>query len=215
MATQAEVLQKVSDYCTEKQYTLNDDFRSQFSERFAKANAEANVEDEAISNSIKFSIDTAFSAASKELKLKDEAWNKEKSDYLKQIEELKKKSEGKKNGDGKKDPITTIELPKDVKEELEELKTFKTQKEQQEKHARVLSMAKKNVREDLHGQLEALFNAINVDYSKDDEALVKQLNESFTSIYQGQVGNIKPKVASESIKDDEALIGSVPKINVY
>jgi hypothetical protein len=71
MAKQEEVLQKVNDYCTEKQYTLNDDFRSKFSEKFATSNADADVNDENILNSIKFNIDTAFSATSKELKIKN------------------------------------------------------------------------------------------------------------------------------------------------
>ena len=69
MATQAEVLQKVTDYCTVKQYTLNDSFRSKFSEKFATANAEADIADENVLNSIKFNLDTAFSAASQEMKV--------------------------------------------------------------------------------------------------------------------------------------------------
>ena len=215
MAKKEDVLQKVNDYCSEKNYTLDDDFRSQFSEKFAEANAEANVDDEAVMSSIKFNVDTAFSAASKELKLKGEAWNKEKSDYEKQIEELKKKTDGKKDETNKKENIVKFEMPEEVKVELEELKSFKTQKEQQEKRARILSLAKKNVREDLHGQLESLLNVINIDYSKDDTELVKQLSESFTKVYQGQVGDIKPKRAVASIKDDEALIESAPKVNVY
>ena len=87
MATQAEVLQKVTDYCTEKQYTLNDSFRSKFSEKFATANAEADISDENVLNSIKFNLDTAFSAASQEMKVKDETWKTKEAEYLKQIEE--------------------------------------------------------------------------------------------------------------------------------
>ena len=60
MATKEEVLQKVTDYCTEKQYTLNEDFRSQYSEKYAANYAEADVNNEAVLKDIKFHLDTAL-----------------------------------------------------------------------------------------------------------------------------------------------------------
>ena len=111
MASEAEVLEKVGSYCTEKQYTLNDDFRSKFSEKFAKINAEADINDENVLNSIKFNLDTAFSAASKELKVKDETWKNKESEYLKQIEALKKNP--------KVEETKVVELPEEIKKNLE------------------------------------------------------------------------------------------------
>src|SRR5574344_19282 len=78
MATEVEVLEKVGTYCTEKQYTLDDNFRSQFSSKFAAANAEADINDENISKSIKFALDSAFSAASKGIEAQKKVWDEEK-----------------------------------------------------------------------------------------------------------------------------------------
>ena len=213
MATQEEILQKVNEHCTEKQYTLNDDFRSKFSEKFAKINAEADINDENVLNSIKFNIDTAFSAASKELKVKDEAWKTKETEFLKQIEELKKsqKVDNKKPDKEEKE----FKLPDDLKNELEEIKQFKEEKQKQEKRANVLKIAQKNVREDLHGNLEEVLSIMQLDYSKTDEELAKQLDTNFTKIYKGKIGDVRPQSSQVSFKKYDELIKNVPKANVY
>jgi|SRR5574344_1010940 len=213
MATQEEILQKVNEHCTEKQYTLNDDFRSKFSEKFAKINAEADINDENVLNSIKFNIDTAFSAASKELKVKDEAWKAKESEFLKQIEELKKSQKVDDNKPDKEEK--EFKLPDDLKNELEEIKQFKEEKQKQEKRANVLKIAQKNVREDLHGNLEEVLSIMQLDYSKTDEELAKQLDTNFTKIYKGKIGDVRPQSSQVSFKKYDELIKNVPKANVY
>ena len=213
MATQEEILQKVNEHCTEKQYTLNDDFRSKFSEKFAKINAEADINDENVLNSIKFNIDTAFSAASKELKVKDEAWKTKEAEFLKQIEELKKSQKVDNNKLDKEEK--EFKLPDDLKNELEEIKQFKEEKQKQEKRANVLKIAQKNVREDLHGNLEEVLSIMQLDYSKTDEELAKQLDTNFTKIYKGKIGDVRPQSSQVSFKKYDELIKNVPKANVY
>lgn len=206
MAKQEEVLQKVNDYCTEKQYTLNDDFRSKFSEKFADANADADIADENVLNSIKFNIDTAFSAASKELKIKDEAWKKKESEYKAQIESLKVTHKGKET--------IEVTLPEEVKTQLDELNRFREKQLEQEKRAKILELAKKEVRSDLHNDLEEVLNIMNLDYKKDEKDLAKELNSNFTKLYKKQIGDTKP-ITSHATKDnDEEFFKTVKKIKV-
>lgn len=203
MATLEEVSQKVNEHCTEKQYTLNDDFRSKFSEKFAEANPDADINDEKVLNSIKFNIDTAFSAASKELKIKDETWKTKEADYLKQIETLKKNQK-----------VEGFKLPDDLKNELEEIKQFKEEKQKQEKRANILEMAKKNVRKDLHSDLEDVLSIMELDYSKDEKVLAEQLNSNFTKLYKGRIGNIKPLSPGSTVIKDEDIIESVKSVKI-
>ena len=214
MAKPEEVLQKVNDYCAEKQYTLNDDFRSRFSDKFAGNNADADINDENIINSIKFNLDTAFSAASKELKINSEAWKTKESEYLKQIETLKKAHhEGDGNGGVKAEP-PKFELTDDIKNQLNELNKFKIEKQTQEKRAKVLEIAQKSVREDLRGKLEDLLGIMQIDYSKDAKELATQLNDSFVKIYKDQIGNVKPQSPDNKSKMYEKILESAPKIKI-
>lgn len=206
MAKPEEVLQKVTDYCTEKQYTLNDDFRSQFSEKFAKVNTDADINDENVLNSIKFNLDTAFSAASKELKIKDETWKNKESEYLKQIEALKKNP--------KVEETKVVELPEEIKKELGELTKFKEEKQKQEKRAKVLNIAKNKVREDLHSNLEEVLSIMQLDYSKTDEELAQQLDSNFTKIYTGKIGDIRPISSHSKETKDEDWLNGVKKVQI-
>lgn len=211
-----DVIQKVNDYCTEKQYTLDDSFRSQFSEKFANSNADADVNDENILNSIKFNIDTAFSAASKELKIKDETWKTKEAEYQKQIEALKKShhdGEGEGKGRGKTDP-PEFKLSDDDKNLLDELKKFKIEKQQQEKRAKVLDMAKSKVRTDLHPDLEEILNIMQLDYSKDEKELAEMLNSNFSKLYKGKIGDVRPVDAQSQNLKDEDIIKGVKKVEI-
>jgi type VI protein secretion system component VasK len=211
MATQEEVLQKVNDYCTEKQYTLNDDFRSKFSAKFADAHSDAPVDDENVLSNIKFNLDTAFSAASKELKVKDESWKTKEAEYLKQIEALKKTHDGKKEEPKK----VESEVPEDVRKELEELKRYQAEGQKREKRANVLKLAQKNVREDLHENLEDVLNIMQLDYSKDDSELAKELNANFTKIYKGKIGDVRPQLSQSTKRSYDDILKNLPKVNVF
>lgn len=209
MATEAEVLEKVGSYCTEKQYTLNDDFRSQFSDKFSAANPEADINDENILNSIKFNLDTAFSAASKGIEAEKKKWETEKTKLNGEIENLKKNQPEGKTPKNKVEE-KNLELPEDVKKDLNELKTFKEKQLQQEKRAEVLELAKKNVRQDLYENLSTLLDMSTFDYSKDTKDLAKQLNENFTKLYKNNIGDIRPASPETKNKKVSEILDSVP-----
>ena len=202
MATEAEVLEKVGTYCTEKQYTLDDNFRSQFSNKFAAANAEADINDENISKSINFALDSAFSAASKGIEAQKKIWDEEKIKLNGEIEKLKKTP--KKEGENK------FELPDDIKEKLNKLDAIEEKRSRQEKRAEVLELAKKGVREDLQGNLEDLLYMTSIDYTKESKELAKQLNDNFAKLYKNNIGDIKPSSPEKKARKVEDILNSIP-----
>ena len=208
MATQAEVLEKVGTYCTEKQYTLDDNFRSQFSNKFAAANAEADINDENISKSIKFALDSAFSAASKGIEAQKKVWDEEKIKLNGEIEKLKKAP--KKEGEQKKEGENKFELPDDIKEKLNKLDAIEEKRSRQEKRAEVLELAKKGVREDLQGNLEDLLDMTSLDYTKESKELAKQLNDNFAKLYKNNIGDIKPSSPEKKARKVEDILNSIP-----
>ena len=209
METESEVLEKVGSYCTEKQYTLNDDFRSQFSNKFSASNPDADINDENTLNSIKFNLDTAFSAASKGIEAEKKNWETEKTKLNGEIENLKKNQPEWKTPKNKVEE-KNLELPEDVKKDLNELKTFKEKQLQQEKRAEVLELAKKNVRQDLYENLSTLLDMSTFDYSKDTKDLAKQLNENFTKLYKNNIVDIRPASPETKNKKVSEILDSVP-----
>ena len=202
MATEVEVLEKVVTYCTEKQYTLDDNFRSQFSNKFAAANAEADINDENISKSIKFALDSAFSAASKGIEAQKKVWDEEKIKLNGEIEKLKKIP--------KKEWENKFELPDDIKEKLNKLDAIEEKRSRQEKRAEVLELAKKGVREDLQGNLEDLLDMTSLDYTKESKELAKQLNDNFAKLYKNNIGDIKPSSPEKKARKVEDILNSIP-----
>ena len=188
---------------------MNDDFRSQFSDKFSAANPEADINDENILNSIKFNLDTAFSAASKGIEAEKKKWETEKTKLNGEIENLKKNQPEGKTPKNKVEE-KNLELPEDVKKDLNELKTFKEKQLQQEKRAEVLELAKKNVRQDLYENLSTLLDMSTFDYSKDTKDLAKQLNENFTKLYKNNIGDIRPASPETKNKKVSEILDSVP-----
>ena len=211
MAEVKDVLQKVDDYCTEKQYTLDDSFRSQFSEKFVGANADADVNDENVLKSIKFNLDTAFSATSKGIKSHEETWKQKEADYLRQIEEAKKSSKGEVKPPKVKGES---ELPEEVMKKLEELDKFKSASEKQEKRAEILAAAKRSVREDLHDELSDILDMTTIDYTKDSKALADELSAKVTKIFKNKIGDVRPKSAESKSKLEEDLIKAVGTVKI-
>ncbi|MDD4728877.1 MAG: hypothetical protein PHN55_09035 [Dysgonamonadaceae bacterium] len=213
MATQEEVLQKVGDYCSEKSYTLDDVFRSKFSEKFAAANAEANINDANVLDSIKFNLDTAFSATSRGIEANEKTWKAKEAEYLKKIESYEKTP---KITPEKKQPEKPVaEIPDDVKKKLEELEKLQMEGQKREKRANVLKLAQTGIREDLHGKLEDVLNIMQLDYTKDEKDLAKQLNDNFNLLYKGSIGDIKPISPQTTNKRLNDFLASLPKSNVY
>ena len=191
MATQAEVLQKVTDYCTEKQYTLNDSFRSKFSEKFATANAEADITDENVLNSIKFNLDTAFSAASQEMKVRDETWKTKEAEYLKQIEELKKVPEGNKGG-GKEETITEPAIPEEYMEYLKYAKELKEKDTLAAKKKSIVELASKNFTSaEQKAGFEKFIDTQNIDTTKETSELSEKFAGIYGSIFKETIGENK------------------------
>ena len=206
MASEAEVLEKVGSYCTEKQYTLDDSFRSQFSNKFAAANPDADINDENILKSIKFNLDSAFSATSKGIEAQKKGWDEEKAKLTSEIEKLKKAPTKKEEKKGEEQ----FELPEDIKQRLSKLEAIEERTYRQEKRAEVLELAKKGVREDLQGNLEDLLDMTSLDYTKESKDLAKQLNENFAKLYKNNIGDIKPSSPERKTRRVEDILNSVP-----
>ena len=89
--TKEEVLQKANEYCSEKGYTtetLTDEFKDKFSDFFAKKYAEQSADDETALADLQFNLNTAFSATSKGITMKQKGFEEKENDYKRQIEEL-------------------------------------------------------------------------------------------------------------------------------
>lgn len=205
--TNEEVLQKVNDYCTEKQYTtatLTDGFKNKFVEHFVKANPEADINDESVLASMKFALNTAFSSASDLATVKNTEFTTKEDDYKKQIAELQKKQVQQ----------TTVEIPKEVKDQLEELKKYKDLQTRQEKVANILSVAKEGIRSDLHASFEKFATGRNIDLRKDDKENAEALRKEFQEIFKDSIGNIQPLTPQQEAKLDDELIESITPIKL-
>lgn len=201
MAQKEEVLQKVNEYCNERQYTstLDEVFIDKFSEKFAVNHVDANIDE--IVDSIKFNIDTAFSAASKGIERQSNVWKTKESEYLKQLEELKK--------------VQEVGIPDEIKQQINELKEFKEQRQREEKISKVFNISKAKVREDLHENLKNVLDVMKVDYNASEEDIAKELTATFTKLYKDKIGDVKPASSGRTNKDFDELLNTIPKINVF
>ena len=201
MAQKEEVLQKVNEYCNERQYTstLDEVFVDRFSEKFAQKNADANIDE--VVDLIKFNIDTAFSATSKGIEKQSAAWKAKEEEYLKQIEGVK---------NGHQEVIS-----EDIKQQINELKAFKEAKQREEKISKVFNISKASVREDLHGNLKDVLDVMKINYDATEEEIAKELTSTFTKLYKDKIGMVKPGSSGRSNKDYDELLNNIPKINVF
>ena len=209
--TKEEVLQKVNDYCTEKQYTnatLTDSFKDKFADHFLKANAEGDINDEAIQNSLKFALNTAFSSASELATVKATEFTTKENGYKSQIAELQKKI---------KTPPTlevTPQIPQEVQDQLKELKAYKDEKSRQEKRANIIALAKAGIRQDLHKSFDSYASDYEVKLDRGDEEQAKSLVAKFQEIFKDSIGDIKPLAPQVSKEQDEKIIDSIPKVKI-
>ena len=206
--TKEEVLQKVNDYCTEKQYTsetLTDEFKEKFADFFAKKYPEASADDETAVNDLQFNLNTAFSATSKGITAKQQAFSVKESELLKQIEELKKQVD-------KVEKPKNVELPKEVQERLERLEQFELAQTEQEKRKKIIDSAKKNIREDLHKTFENYAKDFIVDLKEDVDVQSKKLTDRFQEIFKDSIGDIKPYSPTQRKEMDENIISNVKKV---
>ena len=210
--TNEEVLQKVNDYCTEKQYTsatLTDAFKNTFVEHFVKANPEGDINDEAIIANMKFAINTAFKSASDLATAKQAEFLSKENDYKNQIAELNKKI-----GSQQTPPPPTVQIPKEVQEQLDELKRFKSDELKKDKLKNILKIAKTSIREDQHKSFETFAEDFVVDVDKDDKEQGEKLAARFKAIMKDSIGDITPLAPRQTAQVEKEMLDSVTKIEL-
>lgn len=207
--TKDEVLQKVTDYCNEKSYTsatLTDAFKDKFADHFQKADPDGDINDENVLKSLKFALNTAFSSASELATVKATEFTSKENDLKSQIAELKKKIPA--------TPKTEPTIPQEVQDQLNELKAFKDAKSKQEKLANIMTLAKAEIRQDLHKSFDTFASEYEVKLDKEDKEQANALVKKFQEIFKDSIGDIKPLAPQVSQKRDEEALAAIPKVKV-
>lgn len=203
-----EVLQKVNDYCEEKQFTnatLTDSFKNKFADHFAKAYPEGDINDETVINALKFSLNTAFSSASELATLKQTEFTSKENGLKSKIAELTKKLGEKKE--------EKLDIPDEIQQQLKELQEFKDENKRKEKLKSIIGIAKKSIRKDFHPSFENFASDYDVDDNEEEEQ-AKWLVKRFQEIVRPTIGDIKPLAPKQEEKRDEDFIASLKKIKV-
>lgn len=213
--TKEDVLQKANDYCNEKGYTsetLTDDFKDLFATHFSKRYPDGDINDENIVAEIQFNLNTAFSATSKGVTAKQQAYDKMVEDYTSQINELNKKiANAKKKGEEtSKEP----QLPKELLDKLDRLEQFEKGAKKADKFKEILALAKKGVRTDLHKSLENYATDFEVSLDAPSDEQANRLIERFQAIFKDSIGDIKPMSPKMTRKQDEDFAESLKPIKV-
>lgn len=215
--TKDEVLQKANDYCSEKGYTsetLTDEFKDLFATHFSNRYPDGDINDENIVAEIQFNLNTAFSATSKGVTSKQQAYDQMVEDYKNQIAELNKKiaNANKKNKgeETSKEPT----LPQELLDKLDRLEQFEKNAKKADKFKEILALAKNGVRTDLHKSLENYATDFAVSLETSSEEQAKKLIERFQAIFRDSIGDIKPLSPKTTRKQDEDFAASLKTIKV-
>lgn len=209
--TTEEVLQKVNEYCTEKQYTtstLTDAFRSKFAEHFVKANPEGDINDDLVLSSMKFSINTAFKSASDLATAKAAEYATKENEYKNQIAELNKKL------GNQPTPPPTLQIPKEIQDQLDELRNFKTEELRKGKIKNILKIAKSSIREDQHKSFDTFAEDFVVDIEKEEKEQAEKLVSKFKAIMKDSVGDITPLSPRQTAEVEKEMLETVEKIEL-
>ena len=210
--TKEEVLQKVTDYCNEKSYTsatLTDGFKDKFADHFQKANPDGDINDDAVMNSLKFALNTAFSSASELATVKTNEFASKENDYKNQIEELNKKI-----AKPQVQQNQQFEIPQEIKDKLDELDKYKNEQSKQEKRKTIMELAKKEVHPNLHDSFDSFAKDFEVKLDKDDKEQADALVAKYQDIMKPSYGSIKPLAPQVSQKRDQEALESIPKITI-
>lgn len=208
--TKEECLQRVNDYCSERSYdesTLTTDFKDKFADFFSKKYPDTAVDDESALADLKFNLDTAKSAASKGRASLQQGFESKENDYKNQIAELNKKL-------GKVKNPPSVEIPKEVQDQLDELKAFKNKEAKKSKFENIMALAKKGIRQDLHKSFETFANGTDVDLEKEDKEQANALVSRFQEIFKDSIGDIKPLAPQQTRKNDEAVLSQLKRLKV-
>ena len=160
---------------------------------------------------LKFALNTAFSSASELATVKTTEFTTKENGYKSQIEELKKKIP---SGQQQQQQQQQLEIPQEIKDQLEELKQYKNERSKQEKYANILTLAKNDIRDDLHSSFEKYAKDYDVKLDKEDKEQADALVARFKDIFKDTLGDIRPQKPVTTQKQVEDVIGSVPKIKV-
>jgi len=208
--TKEECLQRVNDYCSERSYdesTLTTDFKDKFADFFSKKYPDTAIDDESALADLKFNLDTAKSAASKGRASLQQGFESKENDYKNQIAELNKKL-------GKVKNPPSVEIPKEIQDQLDELKAFKNKEAKKSKFASIMELAKKGIRQDLHKSFETFANGTDVDLEKEDKEQANALVSRFQEIFKDSIGDIKPLAPQQTRKNDEAVLSQLKRLKV-
>ena len=208
--TKEECLQRVNDYCSERSYdesTLTTDFKDKFADFFSKKYPDTAIDDESAIADLKFNLDTAKSAASKGRASLQQGFESKETDYKNQIAELNKKL-------GKVKNPPSVEIPKEVQDQLDELKAFKNKEAKKSKYENIMALAKKGIRQDLHKSFETFANGTDVDLEKEDKEQANALVSRFQEIFKDSIGDIKPLAPQQTRKNDEAVLSQLKRLKV-
>ena len=211
--TKEEVLQKVNDYCTEKQYTnatLTDAFKDKFADHFQKANPDGDVNDDNVMANLKFALNSAFSSASELATVKSTEFTTKENGYKSQIAELQNKIKNPQQQQQQQQ----MQIPQEVQDQLKELQEYKNQRSKQEKFANIIALAKAGVRDDLHSTFEKYAKDYDVKLDKEDKEQADALVARFKDIFKDSLGDIRPQKPVQTQKQVEDVISSIPKIKV-
>jgi len=208
--TKETVLESMNTYCTERKYgseNLTDGFKEKFSNFFVKKYEGKDVEQEEMIADLHFNLDTAFSASVDINAALKNSFESKKTEYETQIAELNKKL-------GKVKNPPTVEIPKEVQDQLDELKAFKNKEAKKSKFENIMALAKKGIRQDLHKSFETFANGTDVDLEKEDKEQANALVSRFQEIFKDSIGDIKPLAPQQTRKNDEAVLSQLKRLKV-
>lgn len=207
------VLESINTYCTERKYgseTLTDGFKEKFSNFFVKRYEGKDVENNDVLADLHFNLDSAFNASVDINQTLTTQFKTKETEYQNQIAELNKKL-----GTPPTPPTPpTPQIPKELQDQLDELKKYKNEEVKKTKLASIMSLAKANIRQDLHKSFESFAKGIDVNLEKEDKAQADELVSRFQEIFKDSIGDIKPLSPKQTQKRDNEVINSLPKMKV-
>ena len=155
----------------------------------------------------------SFSATSKGITAKVKTFETKENEYKRQIAELNKRLGTPPDNQNEPDPVLPT-IPQDLKDKLDRLERFENEQRLNDKFKEVISIAKRNVRNDLHKSLESYANDFVVNLDETSEEQAKKLTARFQDIFRESIGDIKPLAPQVTRKRDEEFLNSIPKVKI-
>lgn len=213
--TKEKVLESMNTYCSDRKYgtetlTLTDGFKEKFANFFTKKYEGKDVEEADLIADLHFNLDTAHSAAVNLKTVLDADFTTKENNYKSQIAELNKKI----TNPQQQQQQQQFELPEDVKNQLAELQKFKNAEAKKAKFNEIVELAKKDIRQDLHGEFDIFIKEYEVKDDVSAEEQAKKLHSRFQEIFKSKIGDIKPLAPKQIQRQEEEFFDSLPKVKV-